>query len=202
MLFLWFFISCISSFSYDRTRTALEDAEGLLAGAGVLGGLVSDDVEPNGLGEGTALSDSDDVTLLDLEGGRAVSGKVLVTLLETTVLGDVVEIVPADDDGVLHLGGHDDALEDAATDGDVAGEGALLVDVVTLDGGGGGLDTKADGADEAHGLLAAVADRALAGDEDGILALVSLLVLVALDVLLSETRHDGSFFLLENCRHG
>merc|ERR1719253_1659984 len=181
MVFIFYvFFSCISSFSYDRTRTALEDAEGLLAGAGVLGGLVSDDVEPNGLGEGTALSDSDDVTLLDLEGGRAVSGKVLVTLLETTVLGDVVEVVPADDDSVLHLGGHDDALEDAATDGDVAG--------------GGGLDTKADGADEAHGLLAAVADRALASDEDGILALVSLLVLVALDVLLSETRHDGSFF--------
>lgn len=179
-------------FSYHRTRTDLEDTEGLLAGVGVLGSLVGDDVEPDGLGEGTALSDSDDVTLLDVEGGGAVGGKVLVTLLETTVLGDVVEVVPADDDGVLHLGGDDDALQDAATDGDVAGEGALLVDVVALDGGGGGLDAKADGADEAHGLLAAVADRALAGDEDGILALVGLLVLVALDVLLSETGH-GSF---------
>ena len=178
-------------FSYHRELTDLEDTEGLLAGVGVLGGLVSDDVEPDGLGEGTALSDSDDVTLLDVEGGGAVGGKVLVTLLETTVLGDVVEVVPADDDGVLHLGGDDDALEDAATDGNVAGEGALLVDVVALDGGGGGLDAKADGADEAHGLLAAVADRALAGDEDGILALVSLLVLVALDVLLSETGHDS-----------
>ena len=186
------FFSCMYFLLLSPFRTDLEDAEGLLAGVGVLGGLVSDDVEPDGLGEGTALSDSDDVTLLDVEGGGAVGGKVLVTLLETTVLGDVVEVVPADDDGVLHLGGDDDALEDAATDGNVAGEGALLVDVVALDGGGGGLDAKADGADEAHGLLAAVADRALAGDEDGILALVSLLVLVALDVLLSETGHDSS----------
>ena len=145
---------------------------------------MSDDVEPDRLGEGTALSDGDDVTVLDVEGGRAVSGNVLVTLLETTVLGDVVQVVPADDDGALHLGGDDDALEDAATDGDVAGEGALLVDVVALDGGCGGLDAKTDGADEAHGLQAAVADRALTGDEDGILALVGLFVLIALDVLL------------------
>ena len=145
---------------------------------------MSHDVEPNSLGEGTALADSDNVTLLDIERGRAVDGNVLVTLLETTVLADVVEVIPADDDGVLHLGGDDDALEDTAADGDVAGEGALLVNVVALDGGGGGLDAKTNGTDEAHGLLTSVADLALAGDEDGILALVRLFVLVALVVLL------------------
>ena len=44
-----------------------------------------------------------------------------------TVLGDVVEVVPADDNRTRHLGGDDTASEDAATDGDLTGEGALLV---------------------------------------------------------------------------
>jgi hypothetical protein len=45
-----------------------------------------------------------------------------------------VEVVSADDDGVGHLGRVDDAGEDTATDRDVAGEGALLVDVGAVDG--------------------------------------------------------------------
>ena len=44
-----------------------------------------------------------------------------------TVLGDVVEVVASDDEGAGHLGGDDTAGEDAATDGDIAREGALLV---------------------------------------------------------------------------
>lgn len=34
----------------------------------------------------------------------------------------------------MHLGGHDGSGKDTATDGDHAGEGALLVDVGTLNG--------------------------------------------------------------------
>ena len=45
------------------------------------------------------------------------------------VLLDVVQVVATDDDGALHLGGLDDARQDATADGHVAGEGALLVDV-------------------------------------------------------------------------
>ena len=44
-----------------------------------------------------------------------------------TVLGDVVEVVPSDDEGTGHLGGDNTASEDTATDGNVAREGALLV---------------------------------------------------------------------------
>jgi hypothetical protein len=36
-----------------------------------------------------------------------------------------MEVVSANDNGALHFGGHDDAGEDTAADGDVAGEGAL-----------------------------------------------------------------------------
>ena len=167
----------------------LEDTEGLLSSGNVLGGLMSDDVEPDGLGKGTALADGDNVSFLNVEGRRAVHGNVLVTLLETTVLSDVVKVIPAHNDGVLHLCGDDDTLQDTAADRDIASEGTLFVDVVALDGGGGGLDPKTDGTDEAHRLLTAVADRALSSDEDGILALVGLFVLVALDVLLGKARH-------------
>lgn len=54
-------------------------------------------------------------------------GKVLVALLVTVVFGDIVEVLAADDEGTVHLGGNDGAGEDTATDGDQTGEGALLV---------------------------------------------------------------------------
>jgi hypothetical protein len=38
-----------------------------------------------------------------------------------------VEVLSSDDDGSVHLGGNDGAGEDTATDGDEAGNGALLV---------------------------------------------------------------------------
>lgn len=79
------------------------------------------------LGERTALADGDPITLLNTESGGNVSGQVLVALLVTVVLGDVVEVFTADDDGAVHLGGHNTAGQDTATDGDKTGEGALLV---------------------------------------------------------------------------
>jgi hypothetical protein len=44
-----------------------------------------------------------------------------------TVFGDVVEVVTADDESTGHLGGDNTASEDTTTDGDITGEGALLV---------------------------------------------------------------------------
>lgn len=88
----------------------------------------SDDVESDSLGERSALSNSDVVSDLDSEGGRAVGGKVSVSLLVPRVLGDEVEVVSSDDDGSGHLAGRDDlSSEDSASDGDVTSERALLV---------------------------------------------------------------------------
>ena len=50
-----------------------------------------------------------------------------MALLVTVVLGDVVEVFTADDDGTVHLGGDDTAGQNTATDGDLTDEGALLV---------------------------------------------------------------------------
>ena len=57
---------------------------------------------------------------------------VLVPLLEPVVLLDVVKVVPPDDAGPVHLQLGDDAGQDAAADGHVPGEGALLVNVLSL----------------------------------------------------------------------
>ena len=58
---------------------------------------------------------------------------VLVSLLETVVLAHVVQVVASDDNGARHLGLDDHAGQDAATNGYVAGERALLVDVCAID---------------------------------------------------------------------
>lgn len=67
--------------------------------------LLTDDVEADGLGEGSALTDGNDITGADAESGGAMGGDGLVALLESVVLLDVVKVVTTDDDGVLHLVG-------------------------------------------------------------------------------------------------
>lgn len=50
-----------------------------------------------------------------------------MTLLVSLVLWNVVEVVTANDEGSVHLGGDDDTAEDTATDRHETGEWALLV---------------------------------------------------------------------------
>jgi hypothetical protein len=95
----------------------------LLAGTG----QHAQDVEADSLAEGPALANGNLVTLLNTESGGDVGGEVLVALLVTGVLGDVVEVLAANDQGSVHLSGNDSAGQDTATDGDETGEGALLV---------------------------------------------------------------------------
>lgn len=137
-----------------------------------------DHVELDRLGEGAALAHGHDVALSHvLEAGGAVSSELVVALLESSVLGDILEVVTANDDGALHLVGHDDALQDAAADGDVAGEGALLVHVGALDGGLGGLEAQADGLVVAGGLATLAAEHTLGAEEHTVLLLERLLSL-------------------------
>lgn len=182
---MYFFIC----FSYGISRF-LKDTEGLLAGLCVDGSLVLDNIETNRLGKRAALSNGDNITLLDRKGGRAVSSNVLMTLFETTVLGNVMKVIPADDNGALHLGGDDNSLKNASTDGDMSGEGALLVDITALNGSSRGLDTETDITGETHGL-GGTANNTLAGNKNGILALVGLFVLIALDVVLRCSWRHG-----------
>lgn len=79
------------------------------------------------LAQRPALANGDLVAVLNTECWGDVCGEVLVALLVTGVLGDEVEVLAADDQGTVHLGGHDGTSEDTATDGDESSEGALLV---------------------------------------------------------------------------
>ena len=67
-------------------------------------GLNSENIESHGLWEWSALSNGNDITFSDSESWWDVDGEVVVSLLESVVLLDVVEIVSSDDDGSLHLG--------------------------------------------------------------------------------------------------
>ena len=88
-----------------------------------------EDVEADSLGERAALAHDHGITLLDAEAGGDVRREVGVALLVTLVLLNVVEVVHAHDEGAVHLVGLHEAGQDAAADGHVTGEGALLVDV-------------------------------------------------------------------------
>jgi len=83
-----------------------------------------------------------------------VRREVLVALLVTGVLGDEVEVLAADDDGAVHLGGNDSASQDTAADRDEASEGALLVDVGAFDGGLGGPEAETNVLVETSALAA------------------------------------------------
>lgn len=79
------------------------------------------------LAQRSALANGDLVTFLNTESRGDVGSEVLVAPLVSGVLGDEVEVFAADDEGSVHLGGDDGAGKDTAADGDLAGEGALLV---------------------------------------------------------------------------
>lgn len=100
-------------------------------------------VELHGLSKGSALANGNNITLRHVgEGGRAVDRDVVVSLGKTSVLGDILQIISTNNNGSLHLGGDDQTLQDAATDGHIAGEGALLVNIGAIDGLLGGLETQ------------------------------------------------------------
>jgi hypothetical protein len=70
--------------------------------------FLANNVEANGLGKRSALTDSDNISDSEAESGGAMSTDGLVTLLKPVVLLDVMEVITADDNSVLHLGGNDD----------------------------------------------------------------------------------------------
>ncbi len=84
--------------------------------------------KPTVLLRGRHLADRDLVALLHAESRRAGAPPGSCAASRSgRVLRDEVEVFSADDDGPVHLGGHDGARQDTAADGDEAGEGALLV---------------------------------------------------------------------------
>ncbi len=65
--------------------------------------LFTDEIESNGLGKGSALVNSDDITNFDTESWRAVSYNGVVVFLKSVVLLDVMEVVTFDNDCTGHF---------------------------------------------------------------------------------------------------
>jgi hypothetical protein len=121
-----------------------------------------------------------------------VRSNILVPLLKTTVLLDVVQVVPSDDNCILHLSGDNLSIQNSSSDGNVSGEGTFLVDVVSLNSGVRSLDSKTNVLDEAHGLCFRRAHSTLARNEDSILLLVSLLVLCKTNSVIRYSIQKGA----------
>lgn len=78
---------------------------------------------------------------LVIESGRDVSRDVGVTLFVTVVLGNVVKVITTNNDSTLHLSGGDNTGKDTTLDVDFTNEGTLLINVGTVLGFLGGLET-------------------------------------------------------------
>merc|ERR1719299_170454 len=163
---------------WRQISSRLEQTELLASGPEDLVLLHLEHVEADRLRKRAALTNGQDIALLRLKARRAMHGHVVVALLETLVLLDEVQVVPANDDGARHLAGGDaHALEDAAADVDPAREGALLVDVLALLRFLRDLEAKADALHVAV-ELAVLPDVLLHPNEDVVLLLVCALVLI------------------------
>lgn len=99
------------------------------------------DVESNGLGDWSTLTNGNDVTNFDTESWGDVNWNVLVSLFVSVVLWNVVQVVSSDDDSTVHLGGDDGTSQDLTTDRNQTGEWTFLVNVRTFNGGSWGLET-------------------------------------------------------------
>ena len=102
------------------------------------------DVETDCLAQRSAFTDHNDITFLNCESWWTVNWDISVSLFVSVVLGNVVEVISSDDYGSLHLGGNADTLQDSASDGNVAGEGAFLIDVGWFNGLFGSSESESD----------------------------------------------------------
>lgn len=132
----------------------LKDSEHLLdVHRLVHSGLVSNNVELHSLSERAALSYGHHITFTNVgEARRAVNSHLVMSLLKTAVLGDILEVVTADNKGALHLVRHDKSLKNATTNGHISSEGALLIDVSSLNSGLRRLVAKTNALEVSHSL--------------------------------------------------
>jgi len=107
--------------------------------------LNSDNIESDGLGDWSALTDSDDIT----DSGSAESWgemcwQVVMSLFKSVVFLDVMQVISSKNHSSSHLCGKDDTLKDSASDGNIWGEWALMVNVLAFHCCLWGLETKTD----------------------------------------------------------
>jgi hypothetical protein len=148
-----------------------EEEELLFDGSDNLVGNDLESIESDGLWNGSALSCNEDVTFLNAEAGGDVDGNVSVSLLVSVVLADVVEIVSSYDNGLVHLGGDNESLDDLASDGKIGSEGAFLVNVSAFNSFLGCLESQTDVLVVSHTSWCLLSQSLLVVQEYGVLLL-------------------------------
>jgi hypothetical protein len=104
--------------------------------------LNSEGVVSNSLGDWSALSNGEDISDSNsLESWGKMGRKVVMSLLESVIFLDVMEIISSQDDGSSHLGGKDDTFTDSSSDGNVRSEWAFFVNILTFHGVSWGFET-------------------------------------------------------------
>ena len=88
-----------------------------------------------------------------------------------------MKVISSHDNGSLHFGRDDNSLKDFASDGYVAGEGALLIDIGWLDGLLGGSEAEANVLEVSDAGRCFFGEQLLAVQEDSLLLLEWSLVL-------------------------
>jgi hypothetical protein len=167
----------LSSFSYFWRAHSSEEHKGFLDVTVDSLSFLAEHVEADSLGEGAALADSHDVTDGETESGGLVASHGVMALFESVVLSDEMEVITTDDDVVCHFVGDNDTLENSASDANVSGERALVVNVVAFHGLLGSLETKSNLLVESNTAACLFGNEFFGVKEDADLLLVGFFVL-------------------------
>lgn len=91
-------------------------------------------IEVNSLCERSALSNYDDVTFFYWKGRGTMDWNISMSFLISIIFGNIVEVVSSHNNSPLHLCWYDNSFQDLASNRDVAGEWAFLVNIFGFDG--------------------------------------------------------------------
>ena len=101
-------------------------------GFAAAGPIHLDNVEGDGLTKGPAFTDGDSIANLDItEAGRHMDRNILMPPFEPLVFPHIFHVITTNNNGSIHLHLDHSPGQDTATDSNIAGEGALLVDIST-----------------------------------------------------------------------
>jgi hypothetical protein len=85
------------------------------------------DIESNCLRDRSTLAKDNDISFFDLEARGDMHREVRMSLSESVILLDVMEVISSNNDGSIHLARDNHTLQDLTSDRHIASERTLLV---------------------------------------------------------------------------
>ena len=141
-------------------------------------------IEVHCFGQGSALPDNHDISLLHRESWGTVDRNVPVSFFISVVFGHIVQIIASHHNSSLHLGGNDDSFQNFAPDRDIAGEGAFLIHIARIDRLLGGLESQPNIFEVSDSRVGLLGQESLAVQEYVLLFLECSFMLALWEVLL------------------